>query len=127
MNINPYFTLGASVGDVVSVEKGLFTHVGVVVHGGILQNRPGGHEAIISWQEFSGGQPIKIQHMGLNESVVMTRVRAILASPRAYNAAFQNCEHTVSQVTRGKAESPQLGAVAIGALLGLVLVGALSD
>jgi len=127
MNINPYFNSGASVGDVVSVQKGLFTHVGVVVPGGILQNRPGGHESIISWHEFAGGQPMKIQHMGLNEWVVMTRVRAILASPRAYNAAFQNCEHTVSRVTRGKAESPQLGAVAVGAIIGLVLVGTLSD
>ena len=127
MNLNPYFNFDASVGDVVSVRKGIFTHVGVVVHGGILQNRPGGHESIISWQEFSGGQPIKIQHMGLNEWVVMTRVRAILAAPRSYNAAFQNCEHTVSQVTQGKAESPQLGAVALGALIGLVLVGSLSS
>lgn len=127
MSIDPYFNFGASIGDVVSVQKGLFTHVGVVVPGGILQNRPGGHESIISWQEFSGGQPMKIQHMGLDEWVVMTRVRAILASPRAYNAALQNCEHTVSQVTRGKAESPQVGAMAAGALIGLVLVGILSE
>lgn len=126
MHIDPYFNFGASIGDVVSVQKGIFTHVGVVVQGGILQNCPGGHESIISWREFSNGQPVRIQHMGLDPWVVMTRVRAILASPRDYNAAFQNCEHTVSQVTRGKAESPQLGALAAGALLGLALVGILS-
>jgi len=33
----------------------------------------------------------------------------------------------VLQVTRGKAESPQVGAVAIGALIGLVVVGILTD
>jgi hypothetical protein len=127
MNFNPYFNPAASVGDIVSVQKGLFTHVGVVVHGGILQNRPGGHESIISWQEFASGQRIAIQRMGLDEGIVMAHVRAILASPRAYNAAFQNCEHTVSQVTRGKAESPQFGAFAVAALIGLVFVGALSE
>lgn len=127
MNIDPRFNFGASIGDVVSVQKGLFTHVGVVVPGGILQNRPSGRESIISWQEFANGQPVQIQHTGLDEWVVMTRVRAILASPRAYNAVFQNCEHTVSQVTRGKSESPQFGAVAAGALIAFVLIGVISD
>ena len=70
---------------------------------------------------------MKIQHMELDEWVVMTRVRAILASPRAYNATFQNCEYTVAQVTRGKAENPQLGAVAVGTLIGLMLVGIVSN
>jgi len=90
MNIDPRFNVGASIGDIVSVQKGFFTHVGVLVPGGILQNSPGGHESIISREKFSGAGPVKVQHMGLDEWVVMARVRAILASPRPYNAVLQN-------------------------------------
>lgn len=126
MNMYPTQGYFQSVGDIVSVRKGLFAHVGVVVPSGVLQNRPGGHESVVSWEEFGAGQPVHVQQMNLDPWVVMRRVQNILASPRAYDAIAQNCEHTVHEVTRGKKESPQLGVLVWGALAALLLFSALS-
>jgi hypothetical protein len=124
MNADPGFVFHASIGDVVSVPKGLFIHVGVVVPGGILQNRPGSRESVIPWEEFAAGRQIQLQRLGLDPSIVIARARAILASPRAYHAVFQNCEHTVNRVLKGVEESPQLvvtGLIALGLLVAAIV------
>jgi hypothetical protein len=113
------------VGDVVSVDKGLFTHVGVVLPGGILENRPGFYERLVSLAEFSGGLPLRVRRTGANPAVMMARAAKILRNPRQYDTVNQNCEHTVNEVLHGKAESPQLvGWALFGGIVGLVaLIG----
>lgn len=127
MNLYSGFASDVSVGDIVSVTKGLFTHVGVVVPDGVLENSPGSFERVIPWHEFARGGPVKIQHTGAEAWLVMHRAAKILASPRRYDALSQNCEHTVNEVVYGTGKSPQLGAVVVGALAGLVIVAAIAD
>lgn len=109
------------VGDVVSVDKGLFTHVGVVLPGGILENSPGHRERVVSYAEFCGGQTPRVKRTGANAALVMARAAKILRNPREYHAVNQNCEHTVNEVLQGKAESPQLaGWALLGGIIGLM-------
>lgn len=114
------------IGDIVSVKKGLFTHVGVVVPGGILQNSPNSHERVVSWLEFSNGQPVHHTHTHSEAWLIMHRVEKILAAPRVYNPFTQNCEHTVNEVVYGVIKSPQVSSAFAGAIMGIVLVGILS-
>ena len=115
------------LGDIVSVAKAPFTHVGVVVPNGVFQNSPNSYERVVSWQDFSQGRPMTVTHTGMEAWLVMHRVEKILAAPRAYNALTQNCEDTVNEVIYGQAKSPQRDGVIAGALIGLVLVGIFSD
>ncbi len=117
----------ARIGDIVSVQKGLFTHVGVVAYNGILQNSPGSCERIVSWAEFVQGRPWTLTRTNMEAWLVLHRVEKILAAPRAYDALSQNCEHTVNEVVYGQAKSSQVGGVVAGALLGLALVGIFAE
>jgi hypothetical protein len=118
MNINlflPYF----AIGDIVSVRKGLFTHVGVIVAGGVLQNSPGGHERIVSLSEFSQGKKVNVRRTFSDPMLIEKRARAVLAAPRKYDALNQNCEHTVHEVVYGEKYSPQLGFIVLGLIVSL--------
>lgn len=127
MNTYSSFAPDVRIGDIVSVEKGLFTHVGVVVPGGVFHNSPGSYEQIVSWAEFSQGRQMTLTPTHMEAWLVMHRVEKILTAPRVYDAVNQNCEHTVNEVVYGEKKSPQLGGmIAAGALVTLVLFGALS-
>lgn len=126
MNIYSGFISDAQIGDIVSVQKGPFTHVGVVVSNGILQNSPGSHERVVSRQEFAGGQTISIQRTNVPVGLILQRAAKILANPKNYDTLFRNCEHTVNEVVNGSPESPQVGLAVVGVLLGAALVGLLA-
>jgi hypothetical protein len=127
MNLYSGSASDVRIGDIVSVQKGPFTHVGVVVPTGIFQNSPNSYERIVSWQEFSQGKPVKITHTNSEAWLIIHRVEKLLAAPRAYNAFTQNCEHTVNEVVYGESNSPQLGTAFVGTLLGVALVAILSE
>jgi hypothetical protein len=101
------------VGDVVSVDKGVFTHVGVVLQYGILENRPGFRERMVPLAVFCDGHPYTVKRTNANAALVMARATKILSKPREYNALTQNCEHTVNEVLAGEANSPQLAGWAL--------------
>lgn len=125
--MNPYFNYSGNlfIGDVVSVQKGAFRHVGIVVTEGILENRPGSFERVVSLPEFTGNLPYQVRRTDADPRIVMARARKILAAPRPYNPVSQNCEHTVSEVLMGRAESPQLaGMLFFGSLAALFVVAA---
>jgi len=95
-------------GDIVSRRKGMVMHKGVVTRDGrILHNTPFKGEHVSSEAEFSAGRRLHVQHLLPGE-----RQRALLRSEghgaRSYNLFSNNCEHTVTRATTGRAHSPQL-------------------
>lgn len=107
-----------SVGDVLTVPKAGFKHVGIVVLGGVLHNSPGKGERLESLADFANGKTFTIERSNADSEIVTQRAYAILRAPRPYDVLFQNCEHTVSEILTGAKQSPQLGSVVVvGALV----------
>jgi hypothetical protein len=113
---------------VVSVPKGLFTHVGIVSHrsyGGmplIFASSPQTNGADeVTWWEFSGGQPVKIEGYprDLPPGEVLRRAQWLVRR-LPYDAGTQNCEHFVTRCLGYEPFSPQvqkwitLGAIVFG-------------
>lgn len=122
MNTISFHSIEPSIGDIVSVDKGFFKHLGVVIQGGILQTSPGSHERVVSWDEFSQGRSVTITRTRKSAFIVMQRARAILSNPRAYDVLTQNCEHTVNDVVYGAPRSPQACSFFVGMLMGFLIV-----
>lgn len=95
-------------GDIVSRRKGFVMHKGVVLADGrILHNTPFHGEHVCSEEEFRAGKRLRVSRQSL-----ATRRRILRAAgsheSRGYNLLTNNCEHTVTRVAHGRAESPQL-------------------
>ncbi len=95
-------------GDIVSRRKGLVMHKGVVLpDGNILHNTPFRGEHVCSPREFGSGQRLYVTSPRGDDH--LSRVyRAVPKTSKGYNLFTNNCEHTVSRVTHGASESPQL-------------------
>lgn len=104
-------------GDVVYRRKGLVRHKGLVLGDGrVLHNSPGRGEHISLLSEFGAGQRIWIEQRG-----AASRGNVATALPdysRRYHLLTNNCEHTISRATHGRAESPQLKSWIAGIGLG---------
>ena len=108
------------IGDILSRLKfpGV-RHVGVVVGpDAVCHNTPERGEHVSTIAEFTAGQEITVKHSGINPMIIIANARRILANPKRYDAAVRNCEHTVSDMLHGVAESP---AVAVCGVLGIFL------
>lgn len=111
----------ARPGEIVSRRKGLVMHKGVALGDGrVLHNTPLRGEHVSSENEFRAGRRLYTQSVDSGD-----RQRALLrlggeAPSRKYNLLTNNCEHTVSRVTTGKARSPQLRGWVAGAGLAVV-------
>lgn len=97
-------------GDVVARRKGLLMHKGVVLRDGrILHNTPWRGEHIATEAEFRAGK--RLHAIGID---IDARRRALYHAERAerrgYNLLTNNCEHTVTRATTGRASSPQLAS-----------------
>jgi cell wall-associated NlpC family hydrolase len=107
-------------GDVVARRKGPVMHKGVVMPDGrILHNSPGRGEHLSSFAEFSAGKRVRVIRGGHQAF----GARVFSAAPRPgqrYNPFTNNCEHTVSRVTHGRSESPQLRSWVAGVGLAAV-------
>lgn len=95
-------------GDIVARRKGLVMHKGVVLpDGNILHNTPFRGEHVCSPGEFRSGQRLYVTSPRSDDH--LSRVyRAVPKTSKGYNLFTNNCEHTVSRVTHGAPESPQL-------------------
>ena len=109
-----------SPGDVVSRRKGLVMHRGVVLaDGNILHNSPFRGEHVVSEAKFREGKKLHVSRTDCPRR----RRFAAGAYPdgeRSYNLLTNNCEHTVSRVMTGEAESPQLKSWVAGVGLATV-------
>lgn len=119
---------GYQPGDIVSRRKGLVLHKGVVTRDGrILHNTPFNGEHVCSAVEFSAGRRLRVERLDVHQrsraaahiESYIERHMGSYAEGRAgagYNLLTNNCEHTVSRATTGRAHSPQLKSwvVAVG-------------
>jgi hypothetical protein len=108
------------IGDIVSRLKfpGV-RHVGVVVGpDAVCHNTPERGEHVSTIAEFAAGQEIAVKHSGITPAVIIANAKRILANPKRYDAAVRNCEHTVSEILSGIAES---SAVAVCGIVGILL------
>ncbi len=112
------------VGDVLTRPKALIvTHVGVAVAPNlVLQNTPEKGEHLTTVQEFSAGKPVILHRTGANPATVVARAQAVISNPQKYDLIQNNCEHTVTKVIQGIAQSSQLAVFVMVALVGGVLL-----
>jgi len=123
------------VGDIIRIQCPGFVHVGVYVgprgFGGncVVHNSKFGGVILSTLAEFSGGAQIFIHqkatcHWFQRETIAQ---RALSLLGLRYNLFKFNCEHAAYYAQRGKAESPQISALAIVALViagGFALISA---
>jgi len=99
------------------VDKGFYTHHGIGIGNGLVIHYSGladglesGPICVVSLDEFSGGDPIKIKsHFGRKYSVtkVIERAKSRLGED-AYSIWGNNCEHFVEWCIDGKHQSNQV-------------------
>ena len=92
-------------------------HKGVALGDGtILHNTPFRGEHVTSEQEFRAGKRMYIERLDEDERRrALSRLRS--GRERSYNLLTNNCEHTVTRATEGKARSPQLQSWVVGTTL----------
>lgn len=118
------YTANIGIGDLLFRTKFPFVnHKGVVVGNGLVcHNTPERGEHLSTVQEFTAGQPVRVQRTGANPADVVSRANKVLADPKKYNPAFRNCEHTASEIIYGIAKSPfVLTALSILLIAGLLV------
>ena len=109
----------ARAGDIVSRRKGLVMHKGLCLgEGRVLHNTPIKGEHVSSEHEFRAGRRLYVERRESGRAKGLhSRLQA--TERRGYNLLTNNCEHTVTRLTQGKAESPQLRSWVIGAGLAM--------
>lgn len=110
-------------GDIIERRKGVVMHKGIVLRDGrVLHNTPFRGEHVTTQEDFLRGKRMYVRRMER-----IDRHRALHAAENAgrrdYNLLTNNCEHTVTRATTGRADSPQLRSWAAGiGLAALALV-----
>jgi hypothetical protein len=92
---------------------------------GVATNTPEKGEHLTTVEEFSAGNPVKIQHTNANPVAVSLNAKRILSTPKKYNLLSRNCEHTAHEVVHGIPRSPTvvvLWILALGCLLWILLL-----
>lgn len=101
-------------GDLLSRRKGLVMHKGIALEDGrVLHNSPFRGERVDSLDGFLRGRRLKVTHLPPGERERALRSAGELPR-RDYRLFTNNCEHTVSRATKGRASSPQLRSWALG-------------
>ena len=117
-----------SPGDIVLRRKGPVMHQGIALGDDrVLHNTPRRGEHVSSMEDFRRGKAVRARRLGETQ-----RARALHHAQRAaqggsqrYNLLRNNCEHTVTRATTGKASSRQLVAVAAGLVVGAAVLVAI--
>ena len=108
-------------GDIVYRRKGLVRHKGLVLTDGrVLHNTPGNGEHISHLSDFGAGRRIFLEQRTGSFEGARSGAHALPDRSRGYHLLTNNCEHTISRATRGRAESPQLKSWLAGIGLGTV-------
>jgi len=116
--------LGASFGDILSRPKFPFKHFGVYLGDGrVLHNSPEKGEHVSDVREFSSGHEIEVTPTPPDKKAeIMQRVQDTVRKPRSFDAPTNNCEHTKTRITEGRAYSSQVVVVSLLALAFVVIV-----
>ena len=99
-------------GDKLVRKKLLADHTAIYLGDGkVLHNAPDKGEHLSSFEEFAQGKDVKYYSPDESKrSYILGNAYKILNNPGSYNFFTNNCEHTVTKVTKGKAYSEQLAA-----------------
>lgn len=110
-------------GDILARRKGLVMHRGVALGDGrVLHNTPWRGEHIASEADFAAGQRVYVERVAREQRALALR-HADSGSVRDYNLLTNNCEHTVTRATTGRAHSPQLRGIVAGVAAGAIVFG----
>ena len=112
----------AGFGDILRRPKFLFKHVGIHLGNGlVLHNSPDKGEHVSDVNEFASGHEIEVIPTPPSmKAKIMEGVQDTLRHPRGYDAATNNCQHTATRITEGRAYSPAVLVV------GLLVLGILA-
>lgn len=109
-------------GELLRRRKGLVMHTGVSLGDGrVLHNTPGRGEHVSSFEEFAHGKTVRVSPSS-REARKRVQDLDVNAFERPYNPFTNNCEHTASRATDGRASSPQLRKLAVEVLAGAALL-----
>ncbi len=93
-------------GDVLRRKKGPVWHWGVCLAEGILHNTPDSGEHLSSLSEFANGQNIEVFHSdNIYREEIIARAYRIIYNPSSYQYLWRNCEHTLTEITKGQPSS----------------------
>lgn len=115
-------------GDVVLRRKGPIMHQGIALDDDhVLHNTPLRGEHISSMKDFRRGKTVRARRLGetQRQRALHHAKGAAKGDARRYNLFRNNCEHTVTRVTTGKARSSQLVAVTAGLFVGAAVLVAI--
>ncbi len=113
----------ADFGDILRRPKFPFKHVGIHLGNGlILHNSPSKGEHVSDVNEFASGHEIEVIPTPPSmKAKILERVEGVLRHPRGYDAATNNCQHTATRITEGRAYSPAVLTVGLVALIILTI------
>ena len=115
-------------GDIVLRRKGPVMHQGIALGDDrVLHNTPRHGEHISSMEDFRRGKTVRARRLGEKQRARALRHAqdAAKGGTRRYNVFRNNCEHTVTRATTGKARSSQLVAIGAGVAIGAVVLVAI--
>ena len=115
-------------GDIVLRRKGPVTHQGIALGSDrVLHNTPRRGEHVSSMEDFRRGKTVRVRRLGQTRRAKALRhaEQAVEGGAQRYNLFRNNCEHTVTRATTGRARSPQLVAVAAGIAAGAAALAAI--
>lgn len=116
-------------GHLISAPKGIFTHVGLSLGGGLVfHNNPDKGEHVSTLANFSKGKPIglydQVGHFDFHKA--LENIASALKAPKAYHLTANNCEQSLNRVLGRPSTSPQLQFWTVASLLLAGLVYAAS-
>ncbi|MTI52400.1 MAG: hypothetical protein FH757_12295 [Alcanivorax sp.] len=112
------------VGDLLVRNKGLASHVGLVVGAGVAHIWPGKPVTVTDLAEFTNGKPYQVvRAQDVKREELLARLEKLLQARKPYNVLTNNCEQIASYVLNGVRESPQLSATLIAAAMGALVSG----
>ena len=113
-----------SPGDLMLRPKclGIVQHEGVVVGNNlVLHNPPEKGEHVSTVEVFADGKPVRVQRTSTTPATILLRARQLLCRPRQYDPLTRNCQHTASELIRGRASSTWAQTVALLLLLAVAV------
>lgn len=112
------------IGDLLVRNKGLVSHVGLVVGAGIAHIWPGNSVTITDVAQFTDGKPYRIvRAKDVKPEELLSRLERVLKARKPYNVVTNNCEQIASYLLTGMRESPQLRVTFLTAVMGALLSG----
>lgn len=112
------------IGDLLVRNKGLVSHVGLVVGAGIAHIWPGNSVMITDVAQFTDGKPYRVvREQDVKPEEMLGRLERVLKARKPYNVVTNNCEQVTSYLLTGMSESPQLRVTMWSAAMGALLSG----